>query len=275
MNHSFNQQIANETGVNVAIFLQSIAYWTHNNLANQRNLIDGHCWTYNTLDALLETFTYWSKKQLETVINNAIKAGLLVKGNHNQNKYDRTCWYALSHDAYRFYPELCNEKFYERLFSCISPKWEMEYAEWRNLFPKIATPIPDTIPVTKTDITNSESDDSATVAKVKKKPSVELRQLIDAYQEVFPDNPQSHPRAIATSLQKTLGTLIKRWPELDPNGNPLTVEAFTRYLVLLKTTAPKFSLGTYTTPEGNIKKNNLETFARWNTVVKFLENQYS
>ncbi len=106
-------------------------------------------------------------------------------------------------------------------------------------------------------------------------PTEALMQYIDVYREIFPNNPQPHKRVIATSLQKTLSTLIKRWPELDPEGKPLTVESFTRYLSLLKTTAPKFSLGEYVTDDGNRRKNSLETFCRWNTIVKFLENQYS
>lgn len=281
MNHCFNLGIANEFDPNIAIFIQSIAYWTHNNLTNKRNLIDGHCWSFNTLEALCETFTYWSKRQLETVIKNAIKSGLLIKGNHNQTKYDRTCWYALSHDAYRFFPELCQEHFIKRLYDSISPNCEMEYAEWRNRFTQNVTPIPTTKTITKSNtITNSESVDSpaaaATGAPAKKsKPNLALLQLIDVYRDVFPDNPQPHPRVIATNLQKTLSTLVKRWPELDPNGNPLTLETFRTYLQMLRDKAPKFSLGEYITDNGNKKKNNLETFTRWNTVVKFLENQYS
>jgi hypothetical protein len=127
--------------------------------------------------------------------------------------------------------------------------------------------------------TNSESCDSP-VAAIKDKPQKQssgelLHLLIDCYRREFPNNPQPHARVISTSLQKTLQSLIKRWPELDPNGNPLTPELFGRYLYLLRTTAPKFSLGEYETQSGNRKKNGLETFARWNTVVKFMENQYS
>jgi len=123
---------------------------------------------------------------------------------------------------------------------------------------------------------NSEFQNSPTPEiKGKKKNSLELMELINIYRELFPHNPQPHKRVISTSLKKTLLTLVKRWPELDPNGNALTYEAFKRYLIALKSSAPKFALGEYVTDEGNRKKNGLETFARWNTVVKFLENAYS
>jgi len=135
----------------------------------------------------------------------------------------------------------------------------------------------ESISLSNINIANSESDNSpAAVPKSKqRKPNLALMQLIDVYREVFPNNPQPHPRVISTSLQKSLSTLVKRWPELDPDGNPLTLETFKKYLEVLRDHAPKFSLGEYETPSGNRKKNNLETFVRWNTVVKFLEDAYS
>jgi len=123
--------------------------------------------------------------------------------------------------------------------------------------------------------TISESDDSPAAAPKPKNSNHELMELIDIYRQVFPDNPQPHKRVIATRLRTALATLRNRWPELDPEGKPLTLDAFTLYLTLLKTRAPRFSLGEYTTPDGRTKKNSLETFVRWNTVVKFLEDSYS
>jgi hypothetical protein len=116
---------------------------------------------------------------------------------------------------------------------------------------------------------------SSSTSKSKEKNVNIYRELIDVYRTEFPNNPQPHPKVISTSLQKTLQTLVKRWHELDPESKPLTPDTFRRYLMALKSLAPKFSLGEYETPNGNRKKNSLETFARWNTVVKFLENQYS
>ena len=127
--------------------------------------------------------------------------------------------------------------------------------------------------------TNSESDDSPTTATKEKNKKLAtdelLRELIDVYRDEFPDNPQPHKTLIATSLRKTMRTLVKQWPEADPQKRPLTPDIFRQYMKALKTLAPKFSLNAYTTQDGNRKKNNLETFCRWNTLVKFLENQYS
>jgi len=110
-------------------------------------------------------------------------------------------------------------------------------------------------------------------SKKDSKPSL-LREMIDIYREIFPDNPQPHKTAISTNLEKTLRTLIKRWPEVA-HGEAFTLEYFRRYLRGLKELAPKFSLKSYTTEDGREKKNDLLTFCRWNTVVSFSEDRYS
>lgn len=101
-----NPRIAVDFSVNTAIFVQKIAEWTFVNLANNINLHDGYCWSYNTLEAYEKIFPWWTKRQLETVIANAVKDGLIIKGNYNHHKYDRTIWYALSSKAFSYYPEL-------------------------------------------------------------------------------------------------------------------------------------------------------------------------
>jgi len=126
--------------------------------------------------------------------------------------------------------------------------------------------------------TTSEFENSPITAiknKKNKNPKNQLMGLIDIYREVFPDNPQPHRSLISTSLEKVLRTLIKRWPEADPKQRELTPEGFKLYLTALKELAPKFALREYELPSGIKKKNGLETFARWNTLVKFLEGAYS
>jgi hypothetical protein len=193
-----------------------------------------------------------------------VKHGLLIIGNFNKTKYDRTNWYTLSDLAIEYYPRL--SKILQRKADNPSPASCGDFAAGSGETP---TPIPN--PST----TSSNNTITTSVSSSKSKFNELMREMIDAYREVFPDNPQPHPRVIATSLQKTLCTLIKRWPELDPERKPLTKQRFRKYLELLHDNAPKFSRGEYVTANGNRKKNNLETFARWNTIVKFLENQYS
>lgn len=150
MKHMLDTNIASKFGVNVALFLEHLHFWTFQNLVNNRNLYDGLCWTYNSLDAFLKIFPYWSKQNLETVIKRCISEGLIAKGNYNQNKYDRTCWYALTPYSYHFFDDLLDETFFSALYSTISENQEIDLVEFRNRFPASKTPIPDIKPISDT-----------------------------------------------------------------------------------------------------------------------------
>ncbi|HLX54135.1 MAG TPA: hypothetical protein VKR58_09345 [Aquella sp.] len=132
MQHSFNVNIAKQFDIDTAVFLDNVRFWTLKNLANKKHIHDGLCWTYNTLDAFCDLFPYWSRRQIERVINNCISNKLLQKGNYNDNSYDRTSWYALTEKAYQFYPELTDEKYLKLLNLTISPNGEMDITDRGN-----------------------------------------------------------------------------------------------------------------------------------------------
>lgn len=96
MSHVFSPKIAQMVGVEEAVFLQNIYFWTLKNFANQKNFHDGRHWTYNSVKAFAILFPYWTDQQLRRIISNCVNKGLLLTGNYNMNSYDRTGWYALS-----------------------------------------------------------------------------------------------------------------------------------------------------------------------------------
>ena len=96
MQYSFDIDIATQYDVNVAIFLNNMAFWTKKNQANEQHYYDGSYWTYNTLEAFHELFPFWTTKQLRIVIDKCLSEGLLIKGNYNETKYHRRLWYALT-----------------------------------------------------------------------------------------------------------------------------------------------------------------------------------
>jgi hypothetical protein len=152
MNHQFNVKLAVDFSVNIALFLDHLKFWTFRNLANKTNIHDGLCWAYDTIDAMADIFPYWSKSQRETVIKSALDAELIVKGNFNKTRFDRTVWYALTPNAYAYFDELLNDKYLTTLYLSISEKSEMDFLEFRNGFPKNRITIPDTDPDTDPDI---------------------------------------------------------------------------------------------------------------------------
>jgi len=134
MHYFFDMSIARVYGVDVAIFLQNIAYWIKANKANKKNFHESRYWTYNTLDAFVEIFPCWSRRQIERIIKHCIDHNLIIKGNHNEKKYDRKCWYALTDDGL---------KLFNMDDSPISPNGEMDFTKRGNGYHQTVTPIAD------------------------------------------------------------------------------------------------------------------------------------
>lgn len=108
MEHSFNVQIAQKYGVDAAIVINNLIFWIVKNRANGKHLhIDPagpdeekKTWTYNTRLAFEKLFPYWSAKQIRRIFTKLVydkdenKDGILLTGNFNNTRYDRTLWYA-------------------------------------------------------------------------------------------------------------------------------------------------------------------------------------
>ncbi len=125
--------LAVEIGLEEAIVLQQIHYWLVLNRQAKRNFFDGKFWTYNTPEKWQqENFPFWTVKKVRTTLNSLRSMGLLIVGNYNKMKADRTLWYTINYDRF----ELICQKV-------------------TNGLPKKDTPIPETT----TDIpSNSEKN---------------------------------------------------------------------------------------------------------------------
>ena len=250
-----NEQLWIDFGLDTAVFLDTLAYWIKKNAANKKHFYDGRYWSYNSYPAFTKMFPGWSIETIRRIIRNCIKNELIVIGNYNKKTYDNTNWYSLTDKAIQYYPAMSGLLLDTPVDSNIPP------VETNRPIPK--------------DLNSLGSNINITTTSSKLKVNELMRELIEVYRQEFPNNPQPHKTLLSTSLEKVLRTLIKRWPEADPHKQAITPESFRRYMLGLKQLSPKFALGEYETPSGTRKKNGLETFARWNTFVKFLENQYS
>jgi hypothetical protein len=96
MHYILDVSIATQYDVNVAIFLNNIAFWTKTNAAHEKHFHDGRYWTYNSLPAFTKLFPFWSVRQVRTVIERCVSEGLLVKGNYHESKNMQSLWYALT-----------------------------------------------------------------------------------------------------------------------------------------------------------------------------------
>ena len=85
---------AEKYGVNEAIILHNIRFWTKINIQNNQNINDGMAWTYNSVSKFKEIFPFLSFEQIKYALKNLVKSGILKTGNFNKMKRDRTTWYA-------------------------------------------------------------------------------------------------------------------------------------------------------------------------------------
>ena len=145
MKHIFDIEIAEQYGINAAILLENIGFWTAQSEANEINFHDGSYWTFNSCRALQELFPYMSKRQIHSALEKLINDGLIVTGNFNKVAYDRTLWYTLTQKG-----------------KSILHFGTMDFPKKENRFSAEVTPIPDI----NTDIINTPfiippCDDSA------------------------------------------------------------------------------------------------------------------
>jgi hypothetical protein len=93
--HSFDIELAQEYGVNAAILFKNICFWIAKNRANGKNFFDGDYWTFNSKRAFAELFPYMSERQVGSALQKLIDARMIKTGNYNEDRRDKTTWYAL------------------------------------------------------------------------------------------------------------------------------------------------------------------------------------
>jgi hypothetical protein len=166
--HHFNVQIAIDFDLNISTFLNNMAFWLNKSIANRKNFHEDNYWIYNSRLAFAEIFPYWNDNQIKHLLSNCIKNGLIIKGNFNTNKYDRTCWYTFTDKAYSYYP-LLQEQIKKARKSTVIPIGEnppMDCKHYTNGLDEIHQPIPYNNPYNNPDIKEKEKE------KEKKQPRV-------------------------------------------------------------------------------------------------------
>lgn len=125
MQHHFDIDVACNHGLIEAILLDNFWFWVCKNEANEKNYYDGEYWTYNSTKALTKLFPYLSQRKIQNALGRLIDSGVLMTGNYNASKYDRTLWYAFTEKG-----------------KSIMQKREMENAEKANGSCEKRKPIP-------------------------------------------------------------------------------------------------------------------------------------
>ena len=134
-------QLACKIGLNESVILQQIHYWNQINQKMNNNYRDGHYWTFNSYEKWQLQFPFWSVKTIQRTINNLEKIKLIVAGNYNKLKIDRTKWYRIDKDVL----ELLET----------SPIGHIDLTnmtEWLNEVDTLTKPLPETNPKNNSEI---------------------------------------------------------------------------------------------------------------------------
>ena len=94
MKHSFEAEIADKYGIEVAVVFDMFCFWINKNEANENNYRDGKYWTFNSAKGFKKLFAYWSEKKIQRILQKMVDEDLIIKGNYNENPWNQTSWYA-------------------------------------------------------------------------------------------------------------------------------------------------------------------------------------
>lgn len=94
-----NRLAAKVIGLNESIVIQQVHYWLEINRKAKINFHDGRTWTYNSIaNWQKENFDFWSVDTVKRTFAKLVKSKILLKGNYNKYKYDKTTWYTIDYE---------------------------------------------------------------------------------------------------------------------------------------------------------------------------------
>ncbi len=105
-----DKQLAKLIGLNEAMVLQQIHYWLEINRKADKNFREAQYWTYNTLEEWQEEFPFWSVDTVKRTLTKLRKMGILITGNFNRLKMDRTLWYTINYEELEKLSEIEKEE---------------------------------------------------------------------------------------------------------------------------------------------------------------------
>jgi hypothetical protein len=96
--HYFNVDLAKLIGLEKAILLQNIYFWTEFNKSRNKNFFENKYWTYNSCKSFEIQFPYMNEKSIFRYLNELKSEGYIFVANFNKLPYDKTKWYSVNYD---------------------------------------------------------------------------------------------------------------------------------------------------------------------------------
>lgn len=90
----FHSSLAVAIGLNEAILLQKINLW----LNCKPHDANGRSWIYNTYKSWQEQLPFFSESTVKRTLKSLEDKGIIITGNYNKLKMDRTKWYSINYE---------------------------------------------------------------------------------------------------------------------------------------------------------------------------------
>lgn len=95
--HGFDPGLAKALeSVEAAILYSDLVFWLSINASNPDVIKENKVWSYSTHKQIAERLGYLNERQVKYAMEILVEKKLIIKGNFNKNKFDRTNWYTLS-----------------------------------------------------------------------------------------------------------------------------------------------------------------------------------
>lgn len=84
--HSFDINLAKKYSIEEALLITHFQFWIRINRTRNKNIIEGRCWTYQTIQQIKDHFPYWSYETVKYFIEKLIEKNLFAFAVINQRK---------------------------------------------------------------------------------------------------------------------------------------------------------------------------------------------
>ena len=108
---------ATAVGLNEAIVLQQIHYWIVKNKEEGRNLKEGRFWTYNSIEEWHKKIPFLKKDAVRKSLEKLRKLEILLVGNYNKSRVDRTLWYTINYEKLDEFMQVVEAQSIKKLIS--------------------------------------------------------------------------------------------------------------------------------------------------------------
>lgn len=157
--------LALKIGLNEAIMLQQVHYWTSNPM--NKNIKNGRVWVYKSYSEWKREFPFWSLRTIQRTILSLEERKVLITDTFNRLITDRTKWYTIDYEVL----DSLDIGTYSQVGTIVVPTWNDGSANLARSIPETTTEIKNN---------NNENENVIKISKKETRPQVKSKARVEA-----------------------------------------------------------------------------------------------